>query len=65
MIPADLRLLDAKDLFINQSALTGEAMPAEKFCHPYQQEIKECRQWLCDRHRRTHRSAYVFWAARR
>jgi len=41
MIPADLRLLDAKDLFINQSALTGEAMPAEKFCHPYQQEIKD------------------------
>jgi len=31
MIPADLRLLEAKDLFINQSALTGEAMPAEKF----------------------------------
>ena len=33
MIPADLRLLDAKDLFINQSALTGEAMPTEKFAH--------------------------------
>ncbi|MYN16753.1 magnesium-translocating P-type ATPase [Rugamonas sp. FT107W] len=31
MIPADLRLLEAKDLFINQSALTGEAMSAEKF----------------------------------
>jgi len=30
MIPADLRLLSAKDLFINQSALTGEAMPIEK-----------------------------------
>jgi P-type Mg2+ transporter len=30
MIPADLRLLEAKDLFINQSTLTGEAMPAEK-----------------------------------
>jgi P-type Mg2+ transporter len=30
MIPADLRLLSAKDLFINQSALTGEAMPSEK-----------------------------------
>jgi Mg2+-importing ATPase len=30
MIPADLRLLTAKDLFINQSALTGEAMPSEK-----------------------------------
>jgi len=33
MIPADLRLLDAKDLFVNQSALTGEAMPAEKYAH--------------------------------
>jgi Mg2+-importing ATPase len=41
MIPADVRLLEAKDLFINQSALTGEAMPAEKFCHPYQQEISD------------------------
>ncbi len=30
MIPADLRLLEAKDLFVNQSALNGEAMPAEK-----------------------------------
>ncbi|HYL25329.1 MAG TPA: magnesium-translocating P-type ATPase [Burkholderiales bacterium] len=34
MIPADLRLLEAKDLFVNQAALTGEAMPAEKFAHP-------------------------------
>lgn len=33
MIPADLRLLEAKDLFINQSALTGEAMPTEKVAH--------------------------------
>jgi Mg2+-importing ATPase len=31
MIPADLRLLEAKDLFIDQAALTGEAMPAEKY----------------------------------
>jgi Mg2+-importing ATPase len=33
MIPGDLRLLEAKDLFINQSALTGESMPAEKYAH--------------------------------
>lgn len=30
MIPADLRVLSAKDLFVNQSALTGESMPIEK-----------------------------------
>nr|WP_246207230.1 magnesium-translocating P-type ATPase [Methylocystis heyeri] len=37
IIPADLRLLEAKDLFINQSALTGEAMPAEKYAHACEQ----------------------------
>jgi Mg2+-importing ATPase len=30
MIPADIRLIAANDLFINQSTLTGEAMPLEK-----------------------------------
>lgn len=30
MIPADLRVLSAKDLFVNQSTLTGESMPVEK-----------------------------------
>lgn len=33
MIPADLYLLEARDLYVNQSALTGEAMPAEKAGH--------------------------------
>jgi P-type Mg2+ transporter len=41
MIPADLRLLETKDLFINQSALTGEAMPAEKFAHPCREQIDD------------------------
>jgi len=30
MIPADIRILLAKDLFINQAALTGESLPVEK-----------------------------------
>jgi Mg2+-importing ATPase len=32
IIPADLRLITAKDFFVTQSALTGEAMPVEKTC---------------------------------
>jgi P-type Mg2+ transporter len=30
MIPADVRLIVAKDLFLSQSTLTGESLPAEK-----------------------------------
>ncbi|MDD5568671.1 MAG: HAD-IC family P-type ATPase, partial [Candidatus Omnitrophica bacterium] len=30
MIPADLRILSCKDLFINQASLTGESFPIEK-----------------------------------
>jgi Mg2+-importing ATPase len=30
MIPADARIVSAKDLFINQASLTGESMPVEK-----------------------------------
>jgi Mg2+-importing ATPase len=30
MVPADVRLLAAKDLFVSQSVLTGEAVPVEK-----------------------------------
>ena len=31
MIPADCRVLGARDLFVAQSALTGESLPVEKF----------------------------------
>ncbi len=34
MIPADLRILTCKDLFINQASLTGESFPVEKFAQP-------------------------------
>jgi len=30
MVPADVRVLTAKDLFLNQAALTGESLPVEK-----------------------------------
>lgn len=31
MIPADCRVITAKDLFVSQAAMTGESMPVEKF----------------------------------
>ena len=36
LIPADLRVLSAKDFFVTQSALTGESMPVEKGADPNQ-----------------------------
>ena len=34
IIPADLRIIKAKDLFISQASLTGESEPVEKFSAP-------------------------------
>jgi Mg2+-importing ATPase len=31
MVPADVRIISAKDLFVSQAALTGESEPVEKF----------------------------------
>ncbi|MCL2392315.1 MAG: magnesium-translocating P-type ATPase [Oscillospiraceae bacterium] len=39
MIPADMRIIRAKDLFISQSALTGESVSVEKTAHA----VDDCR----------------------
>ena len=44
MVPADLRLLTAKDLFISQAILTGESLPVEKWAPsrgPASQEMEQ------------------------
>jgi P-type Mg2+ transporter len=41
MIPADLRLLTAKDFFVNQAALTGESMPVERHVAPASAQVTE------------------------
>ncbi|PEW81934.1 magnesium-translocating P-type ATPase [Bacillus cereus] len=40
IVPADVRILLAKDLFVNQSSLTGEALPVEKYENCYHTENK-------------------------
>jgi len=44
MVPADVRILQAKDLFVSQSSLTGESEPVEKFGaarpEPYQNPLE-------------------------
>src|SRR5512135_3211623 len=40
MVPADLRVLSAKDLFLNQAALTGESLPVEKNAAPASADIR-------------------------
>lgn len=40
MAPGDVRLLSAKDLFLNQAALTGESLPVEKTAAPASADIQ-------------------------
>lgn len=41
MIPADAVLIWTKDLFVNQSSLTGESMPIEKFVSDDRSKVSE------------------------
>ena len=40
MVPADVRVLVAKDLFLNQAALTGEALPVERNAGPVPADVE-------------------------
>ena len=45
MIPADSRILTAKDFFLNQSALTGESFPVEKGPAPLAEAETSLTDW--------------------
>jgi P-type Mg2+ transporter len=40
LVPADAQLLEARDLYVQQAALTGESMPAEKNARPGDQSTE-------------------------
>ena len=49
IVPADARVITAKDLFVNQSVLTGESFPVEKIAQPlksFDPSITEWRNYL-------------------
>ncbi|TSA48694.1 MAG: magnesium-translocating P-type ATPase [Nitrosomonadales bacterium] len=44
LIPADCRLLEAKDFFVNQALLTGESYPVEKGAHELPTPVEDLAQ---------------------
>lgn len=44
LIPADCRLLEAKDFFVNQTLLTGESYPVEKHARELQEPVEDLSQ---------------------
>lgn len=46
MIPADLRVIQARDLFVAQASLTGESLPVEKVAHT--RETRQNNPLECD-----------------
>jgi Mg2+-importing ATPase len=45
IVPADSRAINAKDLYINQSALTGESFPVEKNAAPLTKKEEAITEW--------------------
>ncbi len=41
LVPADGQLLEARDLYVQQAALTGESMPAEKNARPGEKSVQD------------------------
>jgi Mg2+-importing ATPase len=48
MVPADVQIVRAKDLHINQAMLTGEALPVEKNARPTGEVVPEAETGLAD-----------------
>ncbi len=42
-VPADVRVLSANNIFLNQAALTGEALPGERKADPASTDVQPAR----------------------